>query len=215
MSTDTYSDFAFRRRAYGRAPSPPTWACYEQIPYEDDYSDSGSEDHSCSEDDEDYGRGARCNGVGAGGDGSDSDDGSSVRGEHKPEPRADGDMEIDEGDDALAADKIADYKKDVKGKQRAVDPEPDSPKRHHPKKRRQPVYTLRPILTIQRSQGFVWNQDLFVPPYIKDRYVASTSPSNSSGFIPSSLSSNSSMTEYEVEVVEIRVKEGELKDIIP
>ena len=167
MSTDTYSDFAFRRRAYGRAPSPPTWACYEQIPYEDDYSDSGSEDHSCSEDDEDYGRGARCNGVGAGGDGSDSDDGSSVRGEHKPEPRADGDMEIDEGDDALAADKIADYKKDVKGKQRAVDPEPDSPKRHHPKKRRQPVYTLRPILTIQRSQGFVWNQvfcfEVFVP----------------------------------------------------
>ena len=45
--------------------------------------------------------------------------------------------------------------------------------------------------------------------------VASTSPSNSSGFIPSSLSSNSSMTDYEVEVVEIRVKEGELKDIIP
>ena len=45
--------------------------------------------------------------------------------------------------------------------------------------------------------------------------VASTSPSNSLGFIPSSLSSNSSMTDYEVEVVEIRVKEGELKDIIP
>lgn len=27
----------------------------------------------------------------------------------------------------------------------------------------------RPILTIRSSQGFVWNQDLFVPPYIKDR----------------------------------------------
>ena len=54
MSTDAYPDFAFRRRAYGRAPSPPTWACYEQIPYEDDYSDSASEDNSCSEDEEDY-----------------------------------------------------------------------------------------------------------------------------------------------------------------
>ena len=50
--------------------------------------------------------------------------------------------------------------------------------------------------------------------YITD--IASTSPSNSSRFMPSSVSSiNSAMTEYEVEVVEIRVKEGELKDIIP
>ncbi|KIP07647.1 hypothetical protein PHLGIDRAFT_23951 [Phlebiopsis gigantea 11061_1 CR5-6] len=206
MGNDAYPEY-FRRRPIGRAPSPPTWACYEQIPYDDDYSDSGSEDHSCS-DDEDYRRPVRD---------SDSEGDSPVRsGERaQPEPRADGDMEIDERDEALAADKLAEFKKDVKGKQRAIDPEPESPKRHHHKKRRQPVITLRPILTIQRSQGFVWNQDLFVPPYIKDRYVASTSPSNSMGFIPSSLSSNSTMTDYEVEVVEIRVKEGELKDIIP
>lgn len=88
-------------------------------------------------------------------------------------------------------------------------------------------------------------QDLFVPPYIKDRCsfipslrvelthvspsvrpcltplgfsadVASTSPPNGSGFISSSVSStNSSMMDYEVEVVEIRVKEGELNDILP
>jgi hypothetical protein len=50
-----------------------------------------------------------------------------------------------------------------KGKQRAIDPEPDSPpppqnRRRHTQKNRQHVYTLRPILTIQRSQGFVWNQ---------------------------------------------------------
>ena len=46
--------------------------------------------------------------------------------------------------------------------------------------------------------------------------IASTSPSNSAGFMPSSFSSvNSAITDYEVEVVEIRVKEGELKDIIP
>ncbi|GJE88706.1 hypothetical protein PsYK624_047890 [Phanerochaete sordida] len=210
MSTDAYPEY-FRRRPIGRAPSPPTWACYEQIPYDDDYSDSGSDEQSCSEDDEAYVRAPHA------ADSDSASEASPVRAERTADPAA-GDMEIDESDEAIAADKLAaEYKQDVKGKQRAIEPQPEtsSPKRQHHKKRRQPVYTLRPILTIQRSQGFVWNQDLFVPPYIKDRYVASTSPSNSRGFIPSSLSSNSSMTDYEVEVVEIRVKEGELKDIIP
>lgn len=46
--------------------------------------------------------------------------------------------------------------------------------------------------------------------------VASTSPPNGAGFISSSVSStNTSMMDYEVEVVEIRVKEGELNDILP
>ena len=46
--------------------------------------------------------------------------------------------------------------------------------------------------------------------------IVSTSPPNSRGFIPSSVSSNNSaLTDYEVEVVEIRVKEGELFDLIP
>jgi hypothetical protein len=45
--------------------------------------------------------------------------------------------------------------------------------------------------------------------------IASTSPPNSRGFIPSSVSSNASTTDYEVEVVEIRVREGEIYDIIP
>ncbi|KAL4248697.1 hypothetical protein ABKN59_006317 [Abortiporus biennis] len=203
--TSTYSDF-FRRRPMGRAPSPPTWACYEQIPYDDGYSDSGSEDNSCSEDEEDYGRANVAHD-------SDSDEDHH----HQSEPRVDGDMEIDEHDEAVSEEKLAaEYNKDLKGKQRAIDPEPDSPKRQQRKKHRQPTVILRPILTIQRSQGFVWNQDLFVPPYIKDRYIASTSPPNAAGFISSSVSSTTSSTmEYEVEVVEIRVQEGELKDIIP
>ena len=58
MTSPAYPEF-FRHRAIGRAPSPPTWACYEQIPYDDDYSDSGSEDNSCSEDEEDYARAMR------------------------------------------------------------------------------------------------------------------------------------------------------------
>ncbi|KAI0710214.1 hypothetical protein C8Q76DRAFT_798958 [Earliella scabrosa] len=199
-NSDSYSEF-FRRRTLGRAPSPPTWACYEQIPYEDDYSDSASDNNSCSEDEEDYDH------VGSDGERPSPNDSRSGQ--------IDGDMEIDEGDEPMSADRVAEMKKDLKGKQRAVE-HYESPKREHRKKPRQPVFTLRPILTIQKSQGFVWNQDLFVPPYIKDRYVASTSPSNSHGFVSSSVSStNSSMMDYEVEVVEIRVREGELNDIIP
>jgi hypothetical protein len=77
-------------------------------------------------------------------------------------------------------------------------------------------------------------QDLFVPAYAKDRCmsilfvlmllcilincladVASTSPPNAKGFVPGSYSSNdSSLGGYEVEVVEIRVKEGEFDDIL-
>lgn len=148
----TASAYPFVRRRIGRAPSPPTWACYEQIPYDDDYSDSGSEDNSCSEDDEDYGRIVHRN--------SDVSDGDRL-GVHEREEhpgRPDGDMELDESDEALSEQKITELKRDAKGKQRAIDPEPESPKRQHRRKRRQPVFTLRPILTIQRSQGFVWNQ---------------------------------------------------------
>ncbi|OJT03353.1 hypothetical protein TRAPUB_6022 [Trametes pubescens] len=186
MSTNpdtAYPDF-FRRRTLGRAPSPPTWACYEQIPYDDDYSDSESDNNSCSEDEEDYEHAA-----------SDGERPGAVN-ESRPPP-ADGDMELDEGDEPMPSDKVAELKKDIKGKQRAIESHYESPKREHRKKHRQPVFTLRPILTIQKN-------------------VASTSPSNSRGFVSSSVSStNSSMMDYEVEVVEIRVREGELNDIIP
>ena len=170
---------------------------------------------------------------------------------------------------SIPEDKIAQYKKDVKGKQRAVEPEPESSKQQqqqqqqqrqqHRKKPRQPQYPLRPILTIQRSQGFVWNQVrlraallcphgigslmrlssgfVCAPVHPKEMFVLfvfqrfpsllcslmllpftliDITSSNGPSFMPSSVSSiNSAMTEYEVEVVEIRVKEGELKDIIP
>lgn len=148
MSNTAYHDDYFRRRTIGRAPSPPTWACYEQIPFDDGYSDSGSEDNSCSEDEEDYGRRIVRD--------SDSDGDRSVVHANQ-EPRPDGDMEIDEADEPVSEDKLAELKKD-KGKQRAIEPDHDSPKRQQRKKPRQPTVTLRPILTIQKSQGFVWNQ---------------------------------------------------------
>ncbi|KAI6035725.1 hypothetical protein EDC04DRAFT_2193016 [Pisolithus marmoratus] len=202
----------FRRRLIGRASSPPTWACYEQIPYDDDddddddYTDSQSEDNSCSEDGEDYRRPS-----------SNDPDGDRIERQDDTQ-----NMEIDrntcDGDDKCTDEKGGSpppLKKDIKGKQRAVDPEPEPMKRRHRRKERRPTHTLRPILTIQKSQGFVWNQDLFVPPYIKDRYVASTSPPGSRGFISNSWSKTSSMADYEVEVVEIRVRDDELYDIIP
>lgn len=142
-SDSSYPDF-FRHRTLGRAPSPPTWACYEQIPYDDDYSDSESDNNSCSEDEEDYDNAA-----------SDGERPGAVT-DSRPPP-ADGDLELDEGDEAMPADKAAEMKKDIKGKQRAIESY-ESPKREHRKKHRQSVFTLRPILTIQKSQGFVWNQ---------------------------------------------------------
>ncbi|KAF9532692.1 hypothetical protein CPB83DRAFT_847225 [Crepidotus variabilis] len=204
MSSSNY----FRRRTMGRAASPPTWACYEQI--QDDNSDSDS----CSEDDEDYNEDSR--------DRDSSDNEQLPSGNVAQPPPAPGsdnsddiDMDMDEdGSGAARKDVDVEKQKDVKGKQRAVDPEPEAVPRRQ-RKKQQRVYTLRPILTIHKSQGFVWNQDLFVPPYIKDRYIASTSPPNARGFAPSSVSSNSTMADYEVEVVEIRVREGEIYDIIP
>ncbi|KAH9481884.1 hypothetical protein JR316_0006414 [Psilocybe cubensis] len=212
MSTAANS-YYFRRRTMGRAASPPTWACYEQIHNDDDYSDSDSD--SCSEDDDDY----KESGVRGQHHGSDSDENepgvAAVETSRNDDDGHDIDMDMDvDSPEGASKDAAADKQKNAKGKQRAIEPEPESPRRQ--RKKRQHVYTLRPILTIQKSQGFVWNQDLFVPPYIKDRYIASTSPPNSRGFISSSVSSNNSaMTDYEVEVVEIRVKEGDLEGIIP
>ena len=156
-TSPSYANY-FRRRTIGRAASPPTFACYEQRgnPYDndDDCSDDGSEDNiSCSEDGEDYERNES--------DSETEDHAASPHGEKQSDSASadDLDMEIDDRDDEVAEKKSSAHKKDVKGKQRAIDPEPESPKKQpRQKKPRQPVYTLRPILTIQRSQGFVWNQ---------------------------------------------------------
>jgi len=221
MATQS-TPYTFRRRTIGRAASPPTWACYEQIHDDDDFSDSGSEE-SCSDDEADY---ARAQAGGHESDsGEDSDDVVTTTNQQVDDVAHDMEMDVDAeglaagvgvnaGEEAAATGAPPEAQKDVKGKQRAI--EPEAAKRRVRKKQRSQVYTLRPILTIQRSQGFVWNQDLFVPPYIKDRYVASTSPPNSTGFISTSVSStNSALTDYEVEVVEIRVQEGEFDGIIP
>jgi hypothetical protein len=174
----------FRHRPLGRAPSPPTWACYEQIPARSDLigsSDSDSDSESGEAADEDSLSDA---------DSSSSSSASSDEDveEHQDahpgteadtqaiEAEAAGLMDVESDNDEEAASarshrhpSSGDPEKRDKGKQRADDPPntvsgggnsvPVSHSRsRRPRGRRTPLSVLRPILTIQRSQGFVWNQ---------------------------------------------------------
>ena len=178
----------FRHRPLGRAPSPPTWACYEQIPARSDLlgssdsdSDSGeaadedslsdvdssSSSSSSDEDDEEHGD------VQAQ---AEADvDAQAVKAEAEAEAAGLMDVESDKEEAAASAHRHrhhpapGDPEKRDKGKQRADDPPnavagggksvpvTHSRSRRH-RGRRPPMSVLRPILTIQRSQGFVWNQ---------------------------------------------------------
>ncbi|KAH9030816.1 hypothetical protein EDB84DRAFT_1493834 [Lactarius hengduanensis] len=253
-SSDTVSATArpvspfFRHRPLGRAPSPPTWACYEQIPARSELLGSSDESDSDSGDeaaDEDSLSDADAD---ADADPEDPDEEADDNSSLSDDAEAAGPMDVEDDDDslgrALGGSDGGDPEKRDKGKQRAEAPQnpgstgtgdaattttngngdgKSSPviphaaavRHRRPRSRRPPVSALRPILTIQRSQGFVWNQDLFVPPYIKDRYVASTSPPTSTGVFSACASTSTSLGDYEIEVVEIRVRDGELDDIIP
>ena len=164
----------------GRAPSPPAWAWYEQIPIEDDESETDSvEDDSCSEDDEDYGHRDQqdrdCDHSSDESSTEDSDspnlsgvhinanprEGQDVADQEDKDDEQDQEGEVDPGAEKMEVDGgETREKKDLKGKQRAVEPDvqESSRRRERKKKQRQPVFTFRPILTIQKSQGFVWNQ---------------------------------------------------------
>jgi len=164
MATAANSHY-FRRRTIGRAASPPTWACYEQIHNEDDSdsdcSDSNSD--SCSEEDEDFGNEgvprSPTSGRRQSMDHSDDNEQRTIVVPRTESEVQDIDMDMDvDGPDGQTKDSGAEKSKDVKGKQRAIEPEPEPESPRRQKKKRNSVYTLRPILTIQRSQGFVWNQ---------------------------------------------------------
>ncbi|KAI9431114.1 hypothetical protein H4582DRAFT_2010983 [Lactarius indigo] len=179
----------FRHRPLGRAPSPPTWACYEQIPARSELL--GSSDESDSD---------------SGDEAADEDSLSDADADADPEDPDDGEADDNSTPAALL---LGDAVTMTMTTTTTTNGNGDG------KSRRPPMSALRPILTIQRSQGFVWNQDLFVPPYIKDRYVASTSPPTSTGVFSACGSTSTSLGDYEIEVVEIRVRDGELDDIIP
>jgi hypothetical protein len=180
----------FRRRTLGRAPSPPTWACYEQIPPptsdsddcdDDVQTDSDTQSGSDSEVEVEYVQDRHLRSDSPGGD----MEMEMQVGE--PEPRAfsgvgmelDGTKGGDRGQDEPRAENACGssgeqcidddcdqrLKRQDKGKQRAVEPELDtlpvesSPrKRHRKRKHHEASFIYRPILTIRKSQGFVWNQ---------------------------------------------------------
>ena len=182
----------FRHRPLGRAPSPPTWACYEQIPARSDLlgsSDSDSESDSGEAADEDSLSDADSSSSSS----ASSDEEHDEEHEDPPHPGTGTDagalqpaglmdVESDNEEDAGSARShrhpaSGDPEKRDKGKQRADNPPntvsgvgksvPVSHSRsRRPRGRRPPVSVLRPILTIQRSQGFVWNQVSSVSLYL-------------------------------------------------
>ena len=180
----------FRHRPLGRAPSPPTWACYEQIPARSEHLGSSDESDSDSGDDaadEDSLSDADADADPDDPDDVDVDDNSSL----SDDAEAAGLMDVEDDEDGLGRRRArsgssegGDPEKRDKGKQRAEAPQnPNAPTmttmttngnadgksspviphppvaRHRRTRSRRPhVSSLRPILTIQRSQGFVWNQ---------------------------------------------------------
>lgn len=205
-SSDTISATArpaspfFRHRPLGRAPSPPTWACYEQIPARSELLGSSDESDSDSGDDaadEDSLSDADADADPDDPDDADADDNSSL----SDDAEAAGLMDVEDDEEgperARHGSDGGDPEKRDKGKQRAEAPQnpsgtgtgdaaktttngdgdgdcktspviPHSAAVRHrrPRSRRPPVSALRPILTIQRSQGFVWNQVRALSPLV-------------------------------------------------
>jgi len=218
-------------RHCGRAHSPPTWAWYEQLQPED--LESGSECCSDSEmedreDDGEYNEDES----GTEDEGhivdverermtQEEDDSEEIRAVER-NLTSDSPTETNVMDNAKEGNGSENEKEPVprltsemKGKQKAVEltaeePIPVQPKKIRRKRRTIPISATKPILTIKSSQGFVWNQDLFIPSYVKDRYYMSTSPPNSSHAFPMLASSCDTLNDYELDVVEIRVTGNEL-----
>jgi hypothetical protein len=162
----------FRHRPLGRAPSPPTWACYEQIPARSDLiassdsdSDSGdaADEDSLSDADSSSSDDAETEAAGLMDVESDKDEATTVEAEAEVE------AEVEAEAETTSHGSSGDPEKRDKGKQRAEDPlntisksvPVSHPRTRRTRGRRPPVSVLRPILTIQRSQGFVWNQVCF------------------------------------------------------
>lgn len=172
----------FRHRPLGRAPSPPTWACYEQIPARSDLLGSSDSDSDSGEaaDEDSLSDADSSSSSSASSDEDDEEQEDAQAGieadAQAVEAEAAGLMDVESDKDGEAASARShrhpasgDPEKRDKGKQRADDPSnavssggksvPVSHSRsRRPRGRRPPVSVLRPILTIQRSQGFVWNQ---------------------------------------------------------
>jgi len=229
-----YTNGVIPHRPCGRAHSPPTYAWYEQLQPED--LESGSEycSDSAMEDAEDEGEyhgedsgsedDDRCEDVEGNTMTQEEDDSEEMRSVEAKLARTPGESgtfaasrtanlkDVDDSDNETAAPRLT---SEMKGKQKAIDSPkeeiiPVQPKKIRRKRKTIPISATKPILTIKSGQGFVWNQDLFIPSYIKDRYYMSTSPPNSSQAFPMLASSCDTLNDYELDVVEIRVTGNEL-----
>jgi len=205
-----------------RLSSPPVFLTYETIAHHHSYSRSPSPG-SDSEDESDE---------------SDSDIHNENEGAHIM-----GNMDLDvqppshkveisevseeNGDNAMDEEEDEDTREELRRKRaekrKGKQPEQSPAQKAEAKARRrakraqeaEEAYrnAYRPILTIKSSQGFVWNQELFVPAWQKDRYLCSTSPdATDMSPVPGSMTSG---MDFEVECVEIRIREGELDGLIP
>jgi len=204
----TYSpNFGAQRRSRSGRWSPPLWGCYE---YRNEYDDSDATGSSHSEDDDDSAGSDSETELDVKGSSSSGGVGTEVEGMDLGDNVARGSaMKMEDEDEAemkaeIAREERRRRKEKRKGKQ------PERLLRQQKRERaREPVY--RPILTIRRSEGFVWNQDLFVPSYIKDRYIASSPPNSSASSTMSTSASNTSFSgmDFEVECVEIRLDDAD------
>ncbi|KAG8832636.1 hypothetical protein FRC17_000948 [Serendipita sp. 399] len=86
---------------------------------------------------------------------------------------------------------------------------PPTPSSRHSRRiarhqRRTPKY--QPILTIRSSHGWIWNQELFVPHYMKDRYIS---------YPPDEPSSNGGTPGIEYDCVGITLSAEDLTQVLP
>lgn len=237
MSSAPSSYPPMRWRTYGRHPSPPIFQVYD-LPITNPYSRSPTPSDGSGDEDEDDERSHAHSDSGSDDDDDDSSSCSSAHSKHERDvdhhdigdPMRD--VEHTDEKSAVVAEHEAEEEKlrRKKGKQRENPPTTEDPNGDEENKRRrrrrksrrhhrdeEEVYSYRPILTIHQHHGFRWNQELFVPSYIKERYICSP-PVSTAGSPPThgGLPSSFAGMDYEVECVEIRVKEGEmLNGLVP
>jgi hypothetical protein len=186
----------FRHRPLGRAPSPPTWACYEQIPARSELLGSSDDSDSESGDDaadEDSLSDADADADPDDPDDADADDNSSLSDDAEAAGLMDVEDDEQDGRDPEKRDKgkqraevpqtgadiaVAATNGNADGKSSPVIPHPPAARHRRPRHRRPPVSSLRPILTIQRSQGFVWNQVRALSPLRSHLRVVCAVPQN-------------------------------------
>ena len=155
---------------------------------------------------------------------SDSESSSRVM---TPPPQEDEDMENQRLKKSQDKGKGKEVVETIPSPSSSVDGDDSASKRQLKRKKERTVSSYRPILTIRQSHGWVWNQDLFVPPYMKDRCTfllpvpfqqhTDTPTTDHISVSPPNPNISLNAMDYQPETVEIRVEagvDGALKDLL-